>query len=84
MMPDDYRLYFVEHGFVSGAPIPITAADDVGAGIGLDGRAAGAGVSVDATATDPEGATPVYSITGGADAARFTIDGATGAVRISS
>jgi hypothetical protein len=28
-MPDDYRLYFIEHGFVSGAPIPIKADDDV-------------------------------------------------------
>ncbi|MBN4046544.1 S8 family serine peptidase, partial [bacterium AH-315-P15] len=40
----------------------------------------GTGVAYDANATSPDGPAPTYAITGGADAALFSIDGSTGEV----
>ncbi len=44
----------------------------------------GTGVAYDANATDGDGTSPTFSITGGADSALFTINSATGEVRFAS
>ena len=46
--------------------------------------AEGSGAVTTVAATDPEGTSPSYVISGGADAAQFAIDGATGALRFNS
>jgi hypothetical protein len=58
---------------------PAITSDGGGATAAVSVAESGTAVTT-VTATDPEGSTPVYSIAGGADAARFTINASTGAL----
>ncbi|MEZ5477272.1 MAG: hypothetical protein R3E95_07255 [Thiolinea sp.] len=63
----------------NGNDAPVISSDGGGAGAALD-VAENSTAATTVAATDEDGDTPTYSITGGADAARFTVDINTGAL----